>query len=174
MVPEGWLTLATVMKPRGNKGEVLVNLLTEDIERLLEVHSVSCFVESALPPRVFEVEEAWMHQDKAVVKLSGVDSIDQANAVRGFDLCIPLSARRQPQDGEVFLSDLIGCQIFDKSDNLLGTVVDVFEEGALSWLSVGPEGALIPWVTAFFPIKDIPNKRLIAELPEGLLQVNQQ
>lgn len=173
MIPEGWLTLATVQKPRGNKGEVLVELLTDDIERLLEVQSVSCFADSAQAPRIFEVQEAWMHQDKAVVKLSGIDSIDQANAVRGFDLCIPLSSRRMPEVGEVFLSDLIGCQIFDKADTLLGTVEDVFEEGALAWLSVGKDGALIPWVAAFFPVKDIPNKRLTAELPQGLLEVNQ-
>ena len=173
MVPEGWLTLATVLKPRGNKGEVLVNLLTDDIERLLEVASVTCFEDKAIAPHVFEVEEAWMHQDKAVVKLAGVDSIDGANTLRGFDLCIPLSARRQPEQGEVFLSDLIGCQIFDRSDNLLGTVEDVYEEGALSWLSIGPGDTLIPWVPQFFPVKDIPNKKLIAELPEGLLQVNQ-
>ncbi|WP_031498596.1 ribosome maturation factor RimM [Bryobacter aggregatus] len=174
MIPEGWLTLATILKPRGNKGEVLVNLLTDDIERLLEVESVSCFEGNGKEPKVFEVEEAWMHQDKAIVKLAGIDSINDADTLRGLDLCIPLGERRELREGEVFLSDLIGCQIFDRADVLLGTVADVYEEGSQVWLSMGPDEVLIPWIPAFFPVQDIPKKRLVAELPDGLLEVNQQ
>jgi 16S rRNA processing protein RimM len=173
MVPEGWLTLATVMKPRGNKGELLVNLLTPDIERLLEVQHVSTFETQADKPRVLEVEEAWMHQQKAVVKFVGIDSIDAANTLRGLDLCIPLSARRKPEEGEVFFSDLIGCQVFDKKDFLLGTVLDVYEEGSQVWLQLDTNDALIPYVQAFFPVMDLPNKRLVSDFPEGLLEVNQ-
>lgn len=173
MVPEGWLTLATVLKPRGNKGEVLVNLLTPDIERLREVHTVTCFELASATPRQLEVEDVWMHQEKAVVKFAGVDTISDADRLRGLDLCIPLSARRQLQEGEVFLSDLVGCRLFDSKDSLLGTVEDVYEEGAQVWLQLDTNGALVPWVPAFFPVQDIPNKRLVADLPEGLLEVNQ-
>lgn len=172
MVPEGWLTLATVLKPRGNKGELLVNLLTPDIERLREVQHVTCF-ETAAKPAALEVEDVWMHQEKAVVKFVGIDSIDAADTLRGLDLCIPMSARRRPKQGEVFLSDLIGCQLFDSKDVLLGSVADVYEEGAQVWLQLDRKDALIPWVTAFFPVIDIPKKRLVADLPEGLLEVNQ-
>ena len=173
MVPEGWLTLATVMKPRGNKGELLVNLLTPDIERLREVQTVTVFGSSVLQPKELEVEDVWMHQEKAVVKFVGIDSISAADTLRGLDLCIPMSARRSPNEGEVFLSDLIGCKVFDNKDSLLGTVSDVYEEGALVWLQLDSKDALIPWVPAFFPVIDIPNKRLVADLPEGLLEVNQ-
>jgi 16S rRNA processing protein RimM len=174
MVPEGWLTLATVMKPRGNKGELIVDLHTTGIERLSEVQSVSVFESASTPPKILEIEDAWMHVEKAVVKFAGVDSIDQANALRGIDLCIPLAARRQPKEGEVFLSDLIGCQIFDKKDSLLGTVEDIFEEGAQVWLQLDTNSALVPYVPAFFPSMDLPNKRLVSDLPEGLLEVNSQ
>jgi 16S rRNA processing protein RimM len=173
MVPEGWLTLATVVKPRGNKGEVLVNLHTPDIERLREVHTISVFESKAAKPKELDVEDVWMHQDKAVVKFDGIDSISDADTLRGLDLCIPLSARRRPKEGEVFLSDLIGCRLFDKSEFLLGTVVDVYEEGAQVWLQLDTNEALIPWVPDFFPVQDIPNQRLVCDLPEGLLEVNQ-
>lgn len=173
MVPEGWLTLATVLKPRGNKGELLVDLLTPDIERLREVQTLTSFESASAPPRQFTVEDVWMHQEKAVVKLVGVDSISAADTLRGLDLCIPMSARRQPKPGEVFLSDLIGCRIFDSQDLLLGAVTDVYEEGAQVWLQLDTNDALIPWVPVFFPTQDIPNKRLVADFPEGLLEVNQ-
>jgi 16S rRNA processing protein RimM len=174
MVPEGWLTLATVLKPRGNKGELIVDLHTSGIERLGEVQQVSCFESASTPPKILEIEEAWMHQEKAVVKFAGIDSIDAANTLRGIDLCIPLAARRQPKAGEVFLSDLIGCQIFDSKESLLGTVQDIFEEGSQVWLQLDTNEALVPYVPAFFPHMDLPNKRLVADLPEGLLEVNQQ
>jgi ribosomal 30S subunit maturation factor RimM len=72
------------------------------------------------------------------------------------------------------LSDLIGCQIFDKKDSLLGTVEDIFEEGAQVWLQLDTNNALVPYVPAFFPSMDLPNKRLVSDLPEGLLEVNSQ
>lgn len=174
MVPEGWLTLAIVQKPRGNKGEVLVNLLTPSIDRLSEVQSVSCFESAASLPRLLKVENAWMHQEKAVVKFAGIDSINAADTLRGLDLCIPLSARRKPKVGEVFFSDLIGCKIFDNKESLLGTVQDVYEEGPQVWLLLDTNEALIPYVPDFFPVLDLPNKRLVATLPEGLLEVNRQ
>lgn len=173
MVPDGWLTLATVLKPRGNKGEVLVNLLTTDIERLREVGHVTTFNAASPGGRQLEVEDVWMHQDKAIAKFTGIDSINDAETLRGLDLCIPLSERRKPKAGEVFLSDLIGCRIFDKQDVLLGTVLDVYEQGPQVWLQLDTNNALVPWVPDFFPELDIPNKKLVADLPEGLLEVNQ-
>lgn len=173
MIPEGWLTLATVLKPRGNKGELLVDLLTPDIERLREVQTLTSFESASAAPRQFTVEVVWMHQDKAVVKLAGVDSISAADTLRGLDLCIPMSVRRRPNLGEVFFSDLIGCQLFDGQNLLLGSVTDVYEEGSQVWLQLDTNDALIPWVPAFFPVQDILNKRLVADLPEGLLEVNQ-
>jgi len=174
MIPEGWITLATVLKPRGNKGEVVVDLHTPDIERLQEVRQVSCFDSAASSPQALAVEEVWMHQDKAIVKLVGVDSINDALALRGKDLCIPEADRRQPGAGEVIFDDLIGCRVFDTADTLLGSVREVFEEGSQVWLQLDYKDALVPWVPAFFPVQDLPNKRLVADLPEGLLEVNQQ
>lgn len=173
MVPEGWLTLATVLKPRGNKGEVIVDLLTSSIDRLREVPLVSVFASPGHPPREFTIESAWLHQDKAVVKLSGIDSISAAETLKGVDLCIPLSQRRAPRPGEVFFSDLIGCQVFDKANLLLGAVRDIYEEGEQAWLVLDSHDVLIPWVPAFFPVQDLANKRLVSDLPEGLLEVNQ-
>jgi 16S rRNA processing protein RimM len=173
MVPEGWLTLATVLKPRGNKGEVIVDLLTSSIDRLREVPGVSVFAAPGLTPREFTIDNAWLHQDKAVVKLSGLDSISEAETLSGADLCIPLSQRRAPRPGEVFFSDLIGCRIFDKANLLLGSVRDILELGDLVWLVLDPGDVLIPWVPAFFPVQDFAQKRLVADLPEGLLEVNQ-
>jgi 16S rRNA processing protein RimM len=173
MIPEGWLTLATILRPRGNKGEVIVDLHTPDIARLREVPALSVFSSADLP-RQLNVENVWMHQDKAVVKFVGIDSIDAAGTLKGLDLCIPMSARRAPRPGEVFFSDLIGCQMFDKQDSLLGRVLDVYEEGEQVWLQLDTNDSLVPWVRDWFPVIDIPNKRLVSDLPEGLLEVNQQ
>jgi 16S rRNA processing protein RimM len=176
MVPQGWLALGTVVRTRGNKGEVIVHLLTNSVERFLEVGKVAVF---AAPDqkRELHVEQAWDHQGSAVVRFREVTSITEAEVLRGQDLVIPREQRRQPGEDEVFFSDLIGCDIFRPSGELLATVRDVYEDADRVWLAASSEQVageiLIPWERAYFPSIDVEKRRLVAELPEGLLEANQ-
>jgi 16S rRNA processing protein RimM len=176
MTPEGWLALGTVAKPRGNKGEVIVNLLTNSVGRFLEVKSVSVFSAPAVG-RDLSVEAAWDHQGKAILKFAGVDSISDAEALKGMELLIPLARRRTPAADEVFFSDLIGCEIFDAEGRRLAVVQDVYEAGEQVWLAAvlpsGDEEVLVPWTRAYFSLIDTAGRKLVASFPEGLLEANQ-
>lgn len=168
MVPEGWVTLGTVLSTRGNKGEVIVDLLTTGPQRFLDVGRLHWFAE-AKPGRELEVIQAWSHQGRTVLQFAGVNSISEAQALRGGDLCIPLAQRRSLAPGEIFASDWIGLELVDEAGQALGRVSNWFEEGKQAWLEIQPGSQLVPYVREFFLSVDTETKRIVARLPEGLL-----
>lgn len=169
MVPEGWVTLGSVLSTRGNKGEVVIDLLTSGPQRFLEVKKLHWFAEGK-PERELEVVNAWNHQGRTVLQFAGVSTINEAESLRGGDLCLPLSQRRALAAGEIFLSDWIGLDLVDEAGRVLGRVSNWYEEGEQSWLEVQPGSQLVPYVKEFFLNVDSAAKRITARLPEGLLE----
>ncbi len=169
MVPAGWVALGTVISTRGNKGEVVVELLTSGAQRFLDVKRVHWFAEGK-PERELEVTNAWSHQGKTVLHFAGVATINDAEALRGGDLCIPLAERRALAPGEIFVSDWIGMDLVDEAGRVLGRVGNWFEEGEQAWLEIQPGAQLVPYVREFFLNVDAEAKRITTRLPEGLLE----
>ncbi len=170
MVPEGWVTLGTVIQTRGNKGEVIVELLTSSPERLREAGPLEWFHDSAAS-RTLTVDHVWSHQGRTILHFAGVDDIGAAELLRGGDLCIPLAKRRPLAAGEVFLSDWIGLDLVDESGQVLGQIRDWYEQGDLAWIEIQPGAQLVPYVKEFFLNVDPVAKRVTARLPEGLLDL---
>ncbi|GAB4363960.1 MAG: ribosome maturation factor RimM [Bryobacter sp.] len=170
MVPSGWITLGTVLRTRGNRGEVVVDLLTSSVERFRGVSGLVWFHDQA-PERLLEVEDAWLHDGKCVLRFAGVDSISAAEELRGGDLCIPLSQRRPLAEGETFLSDWVGVELFDEAGQRLAQVADWYEEGNQVWFRLEPGAVLLPYAKEFFVAVDFAAKRATARLPEGLLEL---
>lgn len=76
------------------------------------------------------------------------------------------------EKGMYFYSDLKGCEVVDKDNNILGTVKEVEEYPAQLTLRVGRKGKsdfFVPFVKQFIKSVDIENKRLLIEIIEGLL-----
>lgn len=76
------------------------------------------------------------------------------------------------EKGMYFYSDLKGCEVIDKDNNILGTVKEVEEYPAQLTLRVGRKGKsdfFVPFVKQFIKSVDIENKRILIEIIEGLL-----
>ena len=87
--------------------------------------------------RELQIEELWPHKGDLVLKLAGIDSISDAETVVGCELQVPKSERARLESGWNYVSDLIGCVVFDM-DRELGKVEDVqFGAGEAPLLIVG-------------------------------------
>lgn len=76
------------------------------------------------------------------------------------------------EKGMYFYSDLKGCEVVDKDNNILGTVKEVEEYPAQLTLRVGRKGKsdfFVPFVKQFIKSVDIKNKRILIGIIEGLL-----
>jgi len=161
---------------------VLAEILSDFPDRFAEMRNAFLWRSDQLPVTPILLENSWLHKGKVVLKFAHVDSISAAEALRGADLVISASERQPLQSDEIYISDLIGCQLIDihpsgHPDRLvLGTVQDVVqqEKTADLLILVGTDGTLyeIPFAKAYLVKIDVEGRRLEMNLPPGLLEVN--
>jgi 16S rRNA processing protein RimM len=173
--PEAWVLVARVVRPQGRHGEVLADLLTDFPERFAERKRL--FLQGPKSaPRPVELEKHWLHQRRVVLKFVGIDSIDDAETLRGLEVCIPRAERAPLEDGAVYISDLIGCLLVDsRTQGEVGKIAGVDREASATPMLVietPPGEVLVPFAKAFAPRIDLAAKRIEMQLPEGLLDLN--
>lgn len=165
-----FVTIARLVRARGNKGELLAELESDDPASLSLFPKVQLWdgARRRVPGRILE---AWPHKHRVVVKLEGVDTIEQAEGLAGWEIQIPLTQRDPAPQGRFYISDLIGCRVVDRRSNrLVGEVVGIMETGGTPLLEVkGPEREiLVPFATAICVEVDTAGRVIRADLPEGL------
>jgi 16S rRNA processing protein RimM len=168
------ILIAEVDRPRGLKGEVVVTLHTDDPSRLDEIVDVE-IVERSGRSRGARIE-GWKHRGaRAVVKLSGIDSIEEARAVVGAEIRVPLSAASSPLPaGSYYAWQLEGLEVVSISGESLGRVTRVLCPAGQTLFEVrGTRGEfLVPGVAAICTKIDVEGGRIVVDLPEGLLELN--
>jgi 16S rRNA processing protein RimM len=124
--------------------------------------------------REVEVAELWPHKGHLVLKFAGVDSIADAQALAGCELQVPRQQRAQLEPGWAYVSDLVGCVVFDGGREM-GKVEDVefgAGEAPLLLVNAGSKKYEIPFAEAYLRSVSVERKRIDMQLPEGLLDVN--
>jgi 16S rRNA processing protein RimM len=124
--------------------------------------------------RELKIEEFWPHKGQLVLKFAGIDSISDAELLIGSELQIPAEERARLEAGWTYISDLVGCTVFD-GEREVGKLEDVqFGAGEAPLLLVKSGSATyeIPFAVAYLKKVDPAAKRIEMALPEGLLEVN--
>lgn len=129
-----------------------------------------------LDPCRFRLERVRGQGGRLIFKFEGVDSIDQAEPWRGADVQIPLSERLPPPPGEVYLADLIGCEVVERAGaEPIGRVAAWIElpGGILLEVDTGAGGEiLVPFAASICREVDPAAGRIVVELPDGLKELN--
>lgn len=190
--------MARILRARGNKGEVAAELLTDFPQRLTTLREV--FVadaESANAPRCMSVKSCWLsqnHRGQAIFRFEGVNSIAEAEKLRRCEVLLPLEQRVSLPAGQYFVSDLIGCSVFEtpagipvvasspcsmaEAPALLGTVRDVQFTGEelagtpLLQVETSQGELLIPLAADICAKIDPRARRIDVILPDGLRDLN--
>lgn len=187
-----WTVLAHVLRPQGRKGEVLAELFTDFPERFEDQRRVFLappgFAGEQVEARSAEVVAFWLpvgkNEGRIVLQFAGIDTISNAESIADLDVLIP-SEERLPLDEEsVYISELIGCTVYDGLKPV-GIVEDVqfamtadggrrLEDAAplLAVTSLDGSEILIPFAKAFLVKVDTDAKRIEMTLPDGLIEVN--
>ncbi len=162
------VTIGVVVKPQGRKGEVLVAPLSDRPRRFESLRRV--FVPVPGGARAIAVTDRWPHKGRVVLKLEGVDSIDEAEKYRGVDLRIADDEVEELPPGSYYHYQLKGLAVEDPEGRPLGTAADILETGGEAPVLVvrDPRGGevLIPLAAAFIRRVDLEGKRIVAVKPE--------
>jgi 16S rRNA processing protein RimM len=173
-----WVAIARVIGCRGNRGEVAAQPLSSHPDRYRNSGHVFLFAGNAPVEdgRAFEIEDAWEHRGRIILKFRGVDNIDDAGRLVGLEVRVPLSERVPLPEGEYYQSDLVGCEVFDaRTGTALGKVEEFQETGGSGVLKLaGPAGEelLIPFAKSVCLEINPAARRIVVSPPEGLLELN--
>jgi len=156
-------------RPRGNRGELTATSLSSRPERFARLKGVRLAGDGSS----YEVEEVWEHSGELVFKFKGIDSISDAERLRGAEVQVPLAERVELDPGEYFHSDLIGCEVRDRaSGRAIGKVTNFEEFGGPPLLEIDNGRMLIPFVKAICVYIRPDEKVIHVEIPEGLEDLN--
>ena len=169
-----FVAVGIIRKPHGVRGEASVEPWTSSLERfddLKDVYLVSPDGKSR-PARIL----SWRpHTGRALILFEGITSPEAVALLRGWTVEIPASEKRALEEGEYFLDDLVGLELFDESGAGLGKVVDLQEGGGGLLLRVrtsADRNADVPFAQDYIVSLDVAARRLVVRLPEGLLDLS--
>ena len=114
-----WVQVASLLRSRGNKGEVLAKLLTDFPERLASLRELFVGKGDGEPqPRA--LQHFWVdrnHPNNGIFHFAGSTSIADAETLCGYDVFLPMEQRVTLPAGKYFVTDLIGCTVFELAEN---------------------------------------------------------
>jgi 16S rRNA processing protein RimM len=171
-----FITLARVVKTQGRHGEVGAETHSDIPDRFaagMKLFALDKDKQDAR--RELEVEDIWPHKGLLVLKFAGVDSISDAEVLIGSELQVPVAQRAKLEQGWTYVSDLIGCTVLDRGQEI-GRVEDVeFGAGEAPLLIVANRAGKkfeVPFAEAYLEGVDTAQHQVRMTLPEGLLEVN--
>lgn len=151
------LEVGRVHKPHGVRGEVIVSLLTDRLERIAP--GAVLFAGD----RELRVVASRPHQRHHIVSFAGVETREEADALHGT----ALQAEPIDDDEELWVHELIGAAVVAVDGSPVGTV-EAVQANPASDLLVLDGGALVPVV---FVVERRDDGAVVVDLPEGLLEL---
>ena len=170
---ESFVIVARAVKPKGLKGELVAELLTDFPERFNQIEQF--FAISPQGERIaVKLERFSFQKDRIVLKLAGYESVESAGTLVGYEFVVPESERVELAEDEFYDWELEGCRVETITGQLVGLVTGVLRTGAANLLVVKVENrpdALIPMVASILTSIDKERRLISIDPPEGLLEL---
>jgi 16S rRNA processing protein RimM len=167
------LLVGHVARAHGNRGQVIVNLETDFAEDRFRVGQ-DMFVGGGDRPICRRITAVRFHRGRPIVAFEGVTTMSEAEALAGADLRMPAAGMGPLPAGTFYRHDLVGCEVRDAADGIVGRVTAVEGPIERSHLVVlGARGEVLIPLAAEICVKVDPAAGLIVvNPPDGLLDVN--
>jgi 16S rRNA processing protein RimM len=172
-IPEpSYVVVGQVRRPHGIRGEVRVEILTDDPDRIAQRDDLYlAYPQSPDDVERYPLETVRPHKGILLLKLGGVDDRDAAEELRGMLVQVPLSEAVPLEEGEYYHFQLIGMDVETETGEWLGRVADVVEAGAHDVYVVrGPRGEiLLPAVEDVILELNTETQKMVVHLLPGML-----
>jgi 16S rRNA processing protein RimM len=170
-----FVTLARVAKTQGRHGEVAAEVHSDVPDRFAAGMRLLALDKAGASRRQVEIENLWPHKSLLVLKFIGIDSISDAEALVGAELQVRGRERAPLEPGWTYVSDLMGCTVFDHGREL-GRIEDVqFGAGEAPLLVVSDSAGKkydVPFAQAYVQAIEASSHEVRMQLPEGMLEIN--
>lgn len=166
---EKYFEIGQIVNTNGLKGTLKVKPFTDDIKEFETFKSV--YVQKGDELVEFNVEKVGYIKQMVLLKLQGIDNIDEAEKYRNLILKIDRDALPSLPENTFYIVDLLGCEVYTVEGEFLGNVEDIFNTGSNDIYDVKDEFGkqiLIPAIKEVIKKIDVPNKKITVKLMEGL------
>lgn len=168
------IAVAKVAKPRGVKGEVACDLLTDFPERFGRLKELVAVFPGGGRRRL-GLEGHWFHGGRVILKFEGFDSPEASAALAGCELAVPESEAVELDEGEFYDWQLEGCRVETVGGVHVGTVGEVLHTGGEApVLVIRDEGGrenLVPLAESICVEINVGAKLIRVDPPEELLEL---
>ena len=160
-----FITIGKIIAPWGIKGKLKVEVVTDFPQRFTPSSKIYI---NRQPMTINSTE--W-HKRKAIIKLNTIDSIEDAQRLRGQPVEIHRSQVYPLPEGQYYHFQLIGLEVWTTEGELLGNVTEILTaESNDNYVVRGAKGEiLIPAIEDVIKSIDLDKGRMVIEAIEGLL-----
>ena len=134
----------------------------------------SVFVEFNKNLVPFFIENSSLHKNDFLrVRFEDVDSEEEADKLIGLEVYLPLSMLPKLEGNKFYFHEVIGFEIEDKRLGVFGKIISINDSSAQPLFEVvnGSVEILVPMIDQFLVKIDRENKKVIMDLPEGLIEM---
>lgn len=167
---EKYLEVGQIVNTFGIKGQVKVVPFTDDIRRFDELKQI--YIQKKNNLESFEIEEVKYHKNMVLLKLKGIDTVEEAEKLRNCYIKIDRKNAKKLPEGTYFIADLIGLEVYTDEDKLLGKVDDIYNTGSSDIYVVKDEKGkqiLLPAIKDVIKKVDLENQKIIVHIIDGLI-----
>jgi 16S rRNA processing protein RimM len=123
------LPIGRVVKPHGVKGRMKVEYFGEDLRGFVSYREI--FIEDEKGrPEPYEVLEASPQPPRLILRLKGIEKIEQAQPLIGKMILVEKEALPGLEEGEYYWADLLGMKVETREGKRIGKVTEIFSTGA--------------------------------------------
>ena len=172
MRKEDCFYLGKIAKKFSFKGEVLLYLDTDEPELYENMESVFVEFNKNLVP--FFIQNSSLHKNDFLrVQFEDVDSEEEADSILNCEVYLPLSMLPKLSGNKFYFHEVIGFEIEDKRLGIFGKIVSINDTSAQPLFEVinGNVEILVPMIDQFLVKIDRENKKVLMDLPEGLVEM---
>lgn len=159
-----YFRIGQILRPHGVTGNVKLLPLTDDVKRFRALSEA--YLEQGSTYIPVTVTQVSVQPDAVFLHISGCDTREEAERLRGTYLCVDRAHAAKPAQGRWFIKDLIGCTVSDTAGGVCGVLTDVLETGAndVYLIERKPAGTLmIPALKKLLLEVDVENKRILVD-----------
>lgn len=168
----GLINYGKITRPHGLKGEVVLIPFSRRPDNLPGINYIYIDrKDSSGEPEMLAVSACRLQKGAAVVKLKGVDSIDDAEELRGAGVLVDADELEGLEEDEYYWFELIGLCVYSEDGAFVGKVEDLIDRAEQSVLVVRNGGVetLIPLAEPIIKEIDLESSKIVITPVDGLL-----
>lgn len=166
---EDFFRVGVIANTHGIRGKVKIFPTTDDVKRF--DYLKEAYIDAGKEKIKVEVSNVRYFKNLVIVKFKGIDNINDIERYKGKDLLVTRENALPLEEGEYYLADIIGANVYTEDGNLFGSLEDVIETGANLVYSVQHEGkeVLLPVIDDCVKEVNVEEKKVIVHIMKGLL-----